>query len=147
MSFFFLDIFTAKKSYVVLLRSFYRPKWQISLPFYILPLAKFLHQKTERRTPFGGCLPSTGSTPPAPRKRLTWSLLMMLLLTIKLGGFPCSNSEDLNKSFPLPSVWSVFNMIREGVKIFDEFVCCTFRCEMWLSRRTEKSNLLNLRPL
>ena len=51
-------------------------------------------------------------------------------LTIKLGGFPSSKSEDLNKSFPLPPVWSVLNMIEEGVKIFDEFVCCTARCEM-----------------
>ena len=41
-----------------------------------------------------------------------------------------SKSEDLNKSFPLLPVWSVLNMIEEGVKIFDEFVCCTARCEM-----------------
>ena len=78
----------------------------------------------------GGASSVQGVLPPAPGKRLTQSLLMMPLLTIKLGGFPCSNSADLIKSFLLLSVWSLFNMIKAGVKIFDEFVCCTVRFEM-----------------
>ena len=113
IEFLFSRLFHSQKILSGPLKSFYRPKWQISLPFHTLRLAKFLHQKTERRTPFGGgASPVQGILPPAPRKRLTWSLLMMPLLTINLGGFPCSKSEDLNKSLPLPFVWSVFNMIR-----------------------------------
>ena len=79
---------------------------------------------------------------PEPRKEINLITTNDAFIDHKAnGGFPCSKSEDPIKSFPLPSVWSVFNMIKESVKIFEEFVCCAVRCEMELSRRTEKSNL------
>ena len=76
-------------------------------------------------------MPVKGVLAPATGKKINLITANDAVIDHKAnGGFSCSKSEDPNKRFPLPFVWSVFNMIKEGVKIFDEFVCCTVRCEM-----------------
>ena len=58
----FLDFLKPQNLCVSPFGPFYRPKWQISLPFHMLQLVKslrypFIYMKTEKGTPFGRSLP------------------------------------------------------------------------------------------
>ena len=56
----FSCLFHIHNMHLLALRSFYAPKWQISLPFRILQVVKslpFIYRKPEKGTPFGRGLP------------------------------------------------------------------------------------------
>ena len=153
MSFFFLDFFTAKKSYLSgPLKSFHRPKWQISLPFHILRLAKFLHRKTDRGTPFGGYLPSTGSTPPGPRKEINLITTNDAFIDHKVNGLRVSFlfKEWWSHQKFSPAVRLVRYLIwsKKALKYLTNSYTAPFgvKCN-WADAQKNRICLLNLRPL
>ena len=84
LSFFFLDFFTAKKSYPVLLSHFTDRNDRFPYPFIHFDQQNSYTRRLREVPLLGGASPVQVVLPPAPGKRLTQSLLMMPLLTIKL---------------------------------------------------------------